>query len=285
MCLSLPVFRDPEARDRVPRLDHQTWPAVRGVHRRRAGGSGLGTAGPGRTHLTRPDVDEHARRPVRHPTDRRDPTALTVSPLLTAPLIAEHPMVRFSLESMSSMEIVTRLNDFDIDVGMTYVDGEPLGKARVVALYPERYLFLTPHDGEYAQNDSIDWAEAASAPLCLLVPVMQKPADPRRLLRRGRHRRRARWWRPTPSRRSMPTSLRHDCPASFPIPGCTGSAYPRGHVWSHCHGRAGHSTSAWCWPAEGPNHSSHRRSSRPHARSTFAPSSMARPEGIDSQRL
>lgn len=101
------------------------------------------------------------------------PTALTVSPLLTTPLIAEHPMVRFSLESMSSMEIVARLNDFDIDVGMTYVDGDPLGKVRVVPLYPERYLFLTPHDGEYAKNDSIGWAEAASAPLCLLMPVMQ----------------------------------------------------------------------------------------------------------------
>lgn len=101
------------------------------------------------------------------------PTALTVSPLLTTPLIAEHPMVRFSLESMSSVEIVSRLNDFEIDVGMTYVDGEPLGKVRVVPLYPERYLFLTPHDGPYAGNDSIGWAQAASAPLCLLTPVMQ----------------------------------------------------------------------------------------------------------------
>ena len=101
------------------------------------------------------------------------PTALSVASLLTSPLRAEHPAVRFSLESMSSRDIVTRLNDFEIDVGMTYVDGEPLGRVRVVPLYRERYLFVTPVDGPYADHASIGWGEAAAAPLCLLMPVMQ----------------------------------------------------------------------------------------------------------------
>lgn len=101
------------------------------------------------------------------------PTAMTVSPLIASPMRKQHPMVRFSLESMSSREIATRLNDFDIDVGMTYVDGEPLGRVRVVPLYRERYLFLTPSEGELAGRTSMTWAEAASAPLCLLAPVMQ----------------------------------------------------------------------------------------------------------------
>jgi DNA-binding transcriptional LysR family regulator len=101
------------------------------------------------------------------------PTALTVASLLTAPMRRQHPMVRFSLESMSSRDIVARLNDFDIDVGMTYVDGEPLGRVRVIPLYRERYVFLTPRAGQFAGRDSISWAEAASAPLCLLTPAMQ----------------------------------------------------------------------------------------------------------------
>jgi DNA-binding transcriptional LysR family regulator len=101
------------------------------------------------------------------------PTALTVASLLTTPMHSRHPMIRFSLESMSSRDIVSRLNDFDIDVGMTYVDGEPLGKVRVIPLYPERYLFLTPRAGEFTGRDSISWAEAASASLCLLTPAMQ----------------------------------------------------------------------------------------------------------------
>lgn len=101
------------------------------------------------------------------------PTALTVSPLLTTPMSRRHPLVRFRLASMSSREIVNRLNDFDIDVGMTYVDGEPLGGVRVVPLYRERYLFLTPVHGEYGARTTVSWADAATARLCLLLPVMQ----------------------------------------------------------------------------------------------------------------
>ncbi|WP_063043351.1 LysR family transcriptional regulator [Nocardia pseudovaccinii] len=101
------------------------------------------------------------------------PTALTVASLLTTPLYKRHPMVRFCLESMSSREIVSRLDSFDIDVGMTYIDGEPLGNVRVVPLYRERYLFLTPRAGEFTGRASISWAEATSVPLCLLTPAMQ----------------------------------------------------------------------------------------------------------------
>ncbi len=101
------------------------------------------------------------------------PTALSVASLLTAPVRELHPLVRFSLQAMSSREIVSRLNDFDIDVGMTYVDGEPLGKVRVVPLYRERYLFLTPTDGQLADRRTVRWAEAASTALCLLTPAMQ----------------------------------------------------------------------------------------------------------------
>ncbi len=101
------------------------------------------------------------------------PTALSVSSLLTAPLRQRHPLVRYRLRSMTSREIVSSLNDFEIDVGMTYVDGEPLGKVRVIPLYRERYVFLTPRDGELGSRESLTWAEAATAPLCLLTPDMQ----------------------------------------------------------------------------------------------------------------
>lgn len=101
------------------------------------------------------------------------PTALTLSSLITAPLREQHPGVGFLLESMSSRQIVDQLNDFAIDVGMTYVDGEPLGRVRTIPLYRERYLFLTPTDGPHGERDTITWAEAATTPLCLLLPVMQ----------------------------------------------------------------------------------------------------------------
>lgn len=101
------------------------------------------------------------------------PTALTVASLVTTPLRVQYPGIRISLESLSSREIVHRLREFDLDVGMTYVDREPLGAARVVPLYRERYLLLSPNDSEFAEAESIGWAEAATAQLCLLPPSMQ----------------------------------------------------------------------------------------------------------------
>ena len=101
------------------------------------------------------------------------PTALTISTLLTAPLHARHPHVGFTLEALSSRQIVDRVNDYDIDVGMTYVDGEPLGRVRVVPLYREKYFFLTPEDPRWDGRRSVSWAEAAALPLALLMPFMQ----------------------------------------------------------------------------------------------------------------
>ncbi|WP_141012659.1 LysR family transcriptional regulator [Nocardioides sambongensis] len=101
------------------------------------------------------------------------PTVLPISSLLTTPLRRQHPGVQFVLESMTSREITMRLNDFDIDVGMTYVDGEPLGRVRVVPLYEERYLFLTPSDGPFGDRTSLTWAEAAGTPLVQLTSDMQ----------------------------------------------------------------------------------------------------------------
>jgi DNA-binding transcriptional LysR family regulator len=109
------------------------------------------------------------------------PTALTAASLLTTPFCDEHRLARVSLESLSSREIVHRLAEFDLDVGMTYLDGEPLGNVLTVPLYRERYLLLTPVDGEFADRERVGWAEAAGTPLCLLTPTMQN----RRILDRN----------------------------------------------------------------------------------------------------
>lgn len=101
------------------------------------------------------------------------PTAQTIASMLTTPMFEDHPRVRVSIESLSSREIVHRLAEFDLDVGLTYVDGEPLGTVRVVPLYRERFLLLTPADGPFGERDSVAWGELVDTPLCLLSSVMQ----------------------------------------------------------------------------------------------------------------
>ncbi|GAA0994413.1 LysR family transcriptional regulator [Acrocarpospora macrocephala] len=101
------------------------------------------------------------------------PTALTAASLLTTPFCERHPHARVSLASLSSREITRRLADFELDVAMTYLDGEPLGNVRTTPLYEERYLLLTPDDAELAGRAFVRWTEVAALPLCLLAPEMR----------------------------------------------------------------------------------------------------------------
>lgn len=104
------------------------------------------------------------------------PTALTISSLLTGPFHERHPGVRISLESLSSRAIMRKLADYELDVGMTYLDGEPLRQVRTLQLYRERYLLLMPVSGPWAalaEQDEIGWEQLSDVALCLLSPVMQ----------------------------------------------------------------------------------------------------------------
>lgn len=102
------------------------------------------------------------------------PTAMALSSLITSPLLERHPLVQVSIESMSSREIMTGLAEFDIDVGLTYVDGEPLtASVRSMPMYAERYLLLTPVESPLAHLDQVAWGELTQVPLCLLSPKMQ----------------------------------------------------------------------------------------------------------------
>ncbi len=102
------------------------------------------------------------------------PTAVSTTSLLTAALCREHPAVRVRLESGTSRQIVRRLVDLDLDVGVSYVDNETLGPgSRVVPLYRERYLLLTPADGGLGERAEVTWADVAAEPLVLFIRDMQ----------------------------------------------------------------------------------------------------------------
>jgi DNA-binding transcriptional LysR family regulator len=84
-----------------------------------------------------------------------------------------HPSVELTVLSQSSVEILRNLEDFSIDVGLTYLDNEPIEGMRSEAIYMERYCLLLRADNELAGKTSVTWAEAATQPLCLLTPNMQ----------------------------------------------------------------------------------------------------------------
>jgi DNA-binding transcriptional LysR family regulator len=101
------------------------------------------------------------------------PTALPMVSALTTPYRAKHPEVKFTVLSRTSIEILSMLENLEVDAGLTYIDNEPLGRVRAVPLYLEQYRLLTSETSPLGDRDQVTWAEVARIPLCLLTPDMQ----------------------------------------------------------------------------------------------------------------
>jgi DNA-binding transcriptional LysR family regulator len=101
------------------------------------------------------------------------PTALAMVPLLTEPFQARHPDVTFSVVSRTSLQVLSQLDNFEIDAGITYLDNEPLGRVTSVPLYAESYNLVTAIGAPLSDREKVTWKEMADLRLCLLTPDMQ----------------------------------------------------------------------------------------------------------------
>jgi len=101
------------------------------------------------------------------------PTALPLVAQITGPFSERFPSVTLTVLSMTSTSIQEAIDNFDLDVGLTYLDNEPLEHVIAKPLYAETYVLLTRADSALAKRDEISWDEAASLNLCLLTPDMQ----------------------------------------------------------------------------------------------------------------
>jgi DNA-binding transcriptional LysR family regulator len=101
------------------------------------------------------------------------PSALPMIPLLMKKIRILHPGIDFTVLSQSSEEILRGIADFSVDVGITYLDNEPIEGLLATPLYVERYCLFVPETHPLAARASVTWREAADEPLCLLTPNMQ----------------------------------------------------------------------------------------------------------------
>jgi DNA-binding transcriptional LysR family regulator len=101
------------------------------------------------------------------------PTALGMVASLTTPFRARHPNVRFRIISCTSIAALALLENLEADAALTYVENEPIGKARSIPLYNESYHLLTSPDGMFGDREQVTWKEVGQVPLCLLTPDMQ----------------------------------------------------------------------------------------------------------------
>jgi len=111
------------------------------------------------------------------------PTALAMVSALTTPFHVHHPDVRFTVKSCTSSEVLAELDNLEIDAGISYLDNEPIGRARAIPLYREQYRLLISADSKLGNRKQVTWAEVGRIPLCLLTPDMQNRRIINHLLR------------------------------------------------------------------------------------------------------
>lgn len=109
------------------------------------------------------------------------PTALTWAAWLAARFGEKHPNVRFTILSRTSVEILSMLDNLEVDAGISYLDNEPMGRVSTQPLYRERFMLVCAKDSPFAGRDSVGWGELRGERLCLLTPDMQN----RRIINRN----------------------------------------------------------------------------------------------------
>lgn len=115
------------------------------------------------------------------------PTASAAVALLVEPFCTAHPLVTVRVATdLRSADILGRLENFELDAGITYLDDDIADQFRTVPLYRERYVLLSGTDPlpvvsaasagadpSSPTSGEVSWAAAARTPLCLLSTGMQ----------------------------------------------------------------------------------------------------------------
>ena len=99
------------------------------------------------------------------------PTTMPIAALLTAPCIAAYPNIRYVLSSLTADAIVAQLDQFELDLGLTYLDDTVIEGFEKLHLFDERYVLLA--DRKVSLEPSLTWEQAARLPLCLLTGKMR----------------------------------------------------------------------------------------------------------------
>ncbi len=101
------------------------------------------------------------------------PSAVPVTPMVTAQFSAVHPGARVRVEGMSAPQIARRVAEFEIDAGITYLEQDMTPTMRTLELYRERYFVVLPERDPLAGQQEVSWRDAATLDLCTMTPTMR----------------------------------------------------------------------------------------------------------------
>ena len=100
------------------------------------------------------------------------PTSSPILPKINQLFSTLYPSVEVDIQFLGSDKLINELRNFELDVGITYLEGSSLNKLNTMALYEEQLSLMIPEHMLPADQTSISWAQASELRLGLLSPNM-----------------------------------------------------------------------------------------------------------------
>jgi DNA-binding transcriptional LysR family regulator len=101
------------------------------------------------------------------------PVAVPGISIITTAFNRLYPNVSMSVRSLNFTDLKKGLENFEIDIAITYLDlGDSTG-LRPYFLYDEFYYLVAPVEHGISNLEAISWNRAGQLPLCMLTPDMQ----------------------------------------------------------------------------------------------------------------
>ena len=102
------------------------------------------------------------------------PSMSPVLPVLTRMVREKYPGVRIDVQFIGNEAMKLGLNNFELDVALTYLDKTDLGHKNTIPIYTEQLSLLVPDRAGIRHRSTITWREAAQLPLAMLRPTMHE---------------------------------------------------------------------------------------------------------------
>ena len=101
------------------------------------------------------------------------PTSSPVLPHINGFFLKRHPGVQVNVSFLGLDELRVKLINFELDVGITYIDQKQPPPLTSCRLYDEHLSLLVPDDARFPVGTTT-WSTTARLPLCLLAPHMHE---------------------------------------------------------------------------------------------------------------
>jgi len=102
------------------------------------------------------------------------PMSSPLLPMFSRLFNERHPSVQIDIQFLGFDQMTVGLANFELDVGITYLDQQPLDRFMTMPLYEDRLSLLLPNNDWLSDKSTATWKDAAKLPLCLLSPFMHE---------------------------------------------------------------------------------------------------------------